>query len=184
MVGRGKAPVTRGRKAISATQDGSSEEQLPQYIVDIRAQMQALEERLSARLDQLVPQPAVVQPILPPVEQPALVLRVQLAVPEQCLQLLGQFQIVGAPEFLGASHPQIADSATVVETERAVSQSTTETADQGTSVQSPPRRKRPFAAVTQQQAVKQMTIFLRRFSRSLDLGDLLQMFCEVTAFDA
>jgi hypothetical protein len=105
-------------------------------------------------------------------------------VPEQCLQLLGQFQIVGAPEFLGASHPQIADSATVVETERAISQSTTETEDQGTSVQSPQGRKRPFAAVMQQQAVKQMTIFLRRFSRSLDLGDLLQMFCEVTAFDA
>jgi hypothetical protein len=29
-----------------------------------------------------------------------------------------------------------------------------------------------------------MTIFLRHFGMSLDLGDLLQMFCEVTAFDA
>ena len=105
MVGRGKATVTRGRKATSAT-EGPSEEQTQQCILDILARMHALEESVNARLDHLVAQPTVVQPVLPPVEQPAVVLQVQLTAPEQCLRFTGRFQMVGEPEFLGATHPQ------------------------------------------------------------------------------
>ena len=67
MVGRGKTPVTRGRKATSATEEGPSEEQSLQFILkDILARVQAMEERDAVRHVQ-------------PVEQPAVVPQVQLA---------------------------------------------------------------------------------------------------------
>jgi len=142
MIGRGKAPATRGRKAISATEEGPSEEQ-PQQQQDALFVILA---QIQATLAQLVAQSAVVQPVLPPVEQPTVVLQVQLAAPEHCLRFTGRSQMVGEPEFLGATHPPTADSARVVEMEHSTSQHATETDGIAAAVQLWTERTRPAAA--------------------------------------
>ena len=75
MVGRGKAPATqaRARTRASATPE-SSEEHTPQYVFDLLARMQAMEERFAAGpIPAPQPQP-VVQPmvaaVVPPGGQP------------------------------------------------------------------------------------------------------------------
>ena len=81
MVGSGKSPATRARARTraSATPE-SSEEQPPQYVFDILARMQAMEERFAAcprPTHQPVVQPGV-QPELHPVEQPTVIPQIQL----------------------------------------------------------------------------------------------------------
>ena len=101
MVGRGKAPATRARARTraSATPE-SSEEHTPQYVFDLLARMQAMEERFAAGpipapQPQPVEQPTVVQPVVAavvqPGGQPAVVPQLQLAAPEQWLRLIERF---------------------------------------------------------------------------------------------
>ena len=69
MVGRGKTPVTWAR-AASATPESS--EKAPQYIIDIMARMQAMEEHFADN-HALAPQrQPIIQPIIQPVVQPVL----------------------------------------------------------------------------------------------------------------
>ena len=97
----------------SATPE-SSEEQPPQYVFNILARMQAMEERFAAG-PRPAPQPVVqpgVQPELHPVEQPTVIPQIQL-VPaateqESWLRLIERFQKMRAPEFQGGSDPQAA----------------------------------------------------------------------------
>ena len=120
MVGRGKAPATRARARTraSATPE-SSKEHTSQYVFDLLARMQAMDERFAAGpiptpQPQPVEQPTVVQPVVQPVVaavvqpggQPAVVPQLQLAAPEQWLRLIERFQKMRAPEFQGSSDPQ------------------------------------------------------------------------------
>ena len=113
MVGRGKAPATRARARTraSATPE-SSEEHTPQYVFDLLARIQAMEERFAASpIPAPQPQP-VVQPVVaavvPPGGQPAVDPQLQLAAPEQWLRLIERFQKMRAPEFQGGSDAQAA----------------------------------------------------------------------------
>jgi hypothetical protein len=95
MVGGGKATVTRGRKATSATEGPL--EAVFRVLAEIQATLARIEAH-SAVIQPPVVQPPVVQPVVTAevqsVEQPSVVLQVQLTVPEQCLRFAGRFQLV------------------------------------------------------------------------------------------
>ena len=63
MVGRGKARATRVGPAVTP----EASDQTPQYVIDIFARLQAMEERFADSSDSTPRIQPVVQPVVPPV---------------------------------------------------------------------------------------------------------------------
>ena len=76
MVGRGKARATRAGPAVTP----EASEQAPQYVIDILARMQAMEERFADSSASVPHRQPVVQPVFQPAVVPVFP-QAQLAVP-------------------------------------------------------------------------------------------------------
>ena len=103
MVGRGKARATRAGPAVTP----EASDQAPQYVIDLFARIQAMEERFadsSGSAPHRQPEP---QPVIHQVAQPVPV--VQTSEQESWLRLMERFQKLRAPEFHGGSDPLVAD---------------------------------------------------------------------------
>ena len=111
MVGRGKARATRAGPAVTP----EASDQVPQYVIDLYARLQAMEERFadssgSASHRQPEVQPGIQiepQPVIHQVVQPVPI--VQTSEQESWLRLMERFQKLRAPEFHGGSDPLVAD---------------------------------------------------------------------------